>query len=69
MCLTYSFLFTPKDLLFIETSAKTGENVEEAFMKCAKTLITRIESGAINLEDCENIVSINSTSTSSKSCC
>merc|ERR1711874_118615 len=27
------------DLVFCETSAKTGENVEEAFLKCSKTIL------------------------------
>lgn len=31
--------------MFIETSAKTGENVEEVFVKCAKTILNKIESG------------------------
>lgn len=65
----YYLLLFSKDLLFIETSAKTGENIEEAFMKCAKTLLTRIESGKINLDDYENIVSLDSTSNDKKSCC
>lgn len=34
--------------MFIETSAKTGENVEEVFVKCAKTILNKIESGAHN---------------------
>lgn len=36
------------DLMFIETSAKTGENVEEVFVKCAKTILNKIESGVYN---------------------
>jgi len=39
------------DLLFLETSAKTGENVEDVFMKCAKTILNKIESGVIHPED------------------
>lgn len=31
------------DLLFYETSALTGENVNEAFLKLTKTLITKID--------------------------
>ena len=31
------------DLVFCETSAKTGENVEEAFLKCSKTILAKIE--------------------------
>jgi GTPase SAR1 family protein len=38
-------LANTSDLMFIETSAKTGENVEEVFVKCAKTILNKIESG------------------------
>ena len=31
--------------MFLETSALTGENVEEAFLKCARTILNKIESG------------------------
>lgn len=31
--------------MFLETSAKTGENVEEAFLKCSKTILAKIETG------------------------
>lgn len=31
--------------MFLETSAKTGENVEEAFLKCSKTILVKIETG------------------------
>ena len=36
------------DALFLETSALTGENVEEVFLKCARSILSRIESGLIN---------------------
>ena len=35
----------PTELMFLETSALTGENVEEAFLKCARTILNKIESG------------------------
>nr|CAB3265378.1 ras-related protein Rab-4B [Phallusia mammillata] len=38
------------EINFLESSALTGENVEDAFNKCAKTILTRIESGDINPE-------------------
>lgn len=38
------------DLIFLETSAKTGENVEESFLKCAKTILAKIETGEIDPE-------------------
>ena len=31
--------------MFLETSALTGENVEETFLKCARSILTKIESG------------------------
>ncbi len=40
----YSHLFFP-DLLFIETSAMTGEGVSEVFLKCARAILTKIETG------------------------
>lgn len=33
------------ELMFLETSARTGENVEEVFLKCARTILAKIESG------------------------
>lgn len=41
-----SVCLTPAELMFLETSALTGENVEEAFLKCARTILNKIESGA-----------------------
>lgn len=31
--------------MFLETSAKMGENVEESFLKCSKTILAKIETG------------------------
>lgn len=31
--------------MFLETSALTGENVEEAFVQCARKILNKIESG------------------------
>jgi len=36
-------------MLFLETSAKTGEGVEEAFVMCSKMILTRIETGKFQL--------------------
>lgn len=36
------------DILFLETSALTGQNVEEVFLKCARTILSKIENGQIN---------------------
>lgn len=38
------------ELIFLETSAKTGENVEEAFLKCSKTILAKIETGEVDPE-------------------
>ncbi|XP_078287085.1 ras-related protein Rab-4B [Rhinoraja longicauda] len=38
------------ELIFLETSALTGENVEEAFLKCARTILNKIESGELDPE-------------------
>ena len=35
------------DLMFLETSALNGENVEEAFLKCTRTILAKIESGKL----------------------
>ncbi len=36
------------DALFLETSALTGENVEEVFLKAARSVLSKIESGIID---------------------
>ena len=33
------------ELSFLETSALTGENVEEVFLKCARSILTKIDAG------------------------
>ncbi|KAH8298415.1 hypothetical protein KR044_002437 [Drosophila immigrans] len=38
------------ELIFLETSARTGENVEEAFLKCSKTILAKIETGELDPE-------------------
>jgi len=38
------------ELMFLETSARTGENVEEVFLKCARTILAKIESGQLDPE-------------------
>ena len=34
-----------KELMFLETSALTGENVEESFLKCSRAILNKIELG------------------------
>lgn len=38
------------ELMFLETSARTGENVEETFLKCARTILSKIENGQLDPE-------------------
>lgn len=41
-------------LFFLETSALTGENVYEAFMMLARTIVNKIESGKILIKERAN---------------
>jgi len=36
------------DLMFLETSALSGTGVEEVFLKCARTILGKIEAGVID---------------------
>ncbi|ORX95639.1 ras-related protein rab-4B-like protein [Basidiobolus meristosporus CBS 931.73] len=38
------------ELMFLEASALSGEGVEEVFMKCARSILTKIETGQIDPE-------------------
>lgn len=38
------------ELIFLETSALTGENVTETFLKCARSILGKIESGELDPE-------------------
>lgn len=40
-----------EELIFLETSAKTGDSVEEAFLKCSKTILAKIETGELDPEN------------------
>jgi small GTP-binding protein len=44
-----SKLAQENDLMFLETSAKTGEGIDEVFTKCAKTILSRIDAGLISV--------------------
>ncbi|KRZ10055.1 Ras-related protein Rab-4B [Trichinella zimbabwensis] len=35
-------------MLFLETSALSGENIEETFLRCARSILTKIESGELD---------------------
>jgi len=39
------------DLVFMETSAKTGENVDDVFDKIARTILHKLEQGLIKADD------------------
>lgn len=39
--------FLCQDLMFLETSAKTNENITESFLNCAQKILSKIESGNI----------------------
>jgi len=36
------------EMMFMETSAMTGENVEETFLRCARNILSKIESGELD---------------------
>lgn len=57
--------------MFLETSAKTGEHIEEAFLRCCKSLISRLEAGDIQKEDLGHNVDMENGSTTKeeKKCC
>lgn len=38
------------ELMFLETSALTGESVDETFLQCARSILTKIESGEMDPE-------------------
>ena len=46
-----SNLWSCLELAFLETSALTGENVEEVFLKCTRTILTKIDAGKSGDED------------------
>eukprot|EP01089_Gocevia_fonbrunei_P013005 TRINITY_DN3223_c0_g1_i1.p1 TRINITY_DN3223_c0_g1~~TRINITY_DN3223_c0_g1_i1.p1 ORF type:complete len:235 (+),score=24.55 TRINITY_DN3223_c0_g1_i1:79-705(+) len=39
------------NLMFLETSALTGDNVEEVFLKCARTIHSKISTGLLDPRD------------------
>lgn len=53
------------DLIFLETSAKNDENVEEAFIRTAKIIFDKIQKGTIDVSNEMNGVKVgNAVSTS-----
>lgn len=55
------------ELMFLETSAMTGENVEEAFLKCSRTISTKIEAGELDPERMGSGIQYGNASTLRKS--
>ena len=49
------------DLLFFETSAKDGNNIQEIFLESATILVDKIEKGEIKLEASDNGIKINNS--------
>ena len=42
---SHSLLYLSPELSFLETSALTGENVEEVFLKCTRSILSKIDAG------------------------
>jgi Ras-related protein Rab-14 len=64
------------NLVYLETSAKTGDNVEKAFLDTARGINERIENGLIDPNDRDSGVSLHAegideqpTTTDKKPCC
>jgi len=47
--LTMLQLCATTDVMFLESSARTGEGVEEVFLKCARTILSKIDSGTLTV--------------------
>ena len=49
------------NLLFFETSAKEGNNIEEIFFESASVILDKINNGEIKLETSDNGIKINNS--------
>ena len=49
------------DLLFFETSAKEGNNIQEIFVQSATNILDKINNGEIKLETSNNGIKINNS--------
>ena len=49
------------NLLFFETSAKDGNNIQEIFLESANLLVDKIENREIKLEESDNGIKINNS--------
>jgi len=50
-------------VVYLEVSAKTGQNVEEAFLRTARKIYENIQSGALDLNSAESGVVTNKSKT------
>ena len=44
--------------MFLETSARTGENVEETFLKCARKILSKIETGVCSMSSAAHALAL-----------
>lgn len=44
-CVLHTMCAILTELSFLETSALTGENVEEVFLKCTRSILAKIDAG------------------------
>lgn len=49
MCVKLFFFLLLADVTFMEVSALTGDGVDDAFLKCARTIMTKVESGMFRI--------------------
>lgn len=47
--------------MFLETSAETGECVDDVFIKCSRTILTKIDTGVIQPELVGNAIQVGTT--------
>eukprot|EP01130_Rhizamoeba_saxonica_P010830 TRINITY_DN4465_c0_g1_i2.p1 TRINITY_DN4465_c0_g1~~TRINITY_DN4465_c0_g1_i2.p1 ORF type:complete len:219 (+),score=51.55 TRINITY_DN4465_c0_g1_i2:39-695(+) len=52
---------TENDIMFLETSAKSGDNIEEAFHHCSKTILNKILQGVIQPDAVGSGIQLSST--------
>ena len=70
------YLFIILDIFFIETSALSGDGVEEIFLQCARDILQKINDGVIDVTNSAYGVQVRETpalsapqQTNNSSCC